>query len=181
MSATAFSSLTIVLDELAHVVDRLSDQEFSGSAVAGVSGSVGGHVRHCLDHVRAFETGLAGRTIDYDTRERDTIVETDRTLAWSALVSSSRRLSAHSDTRLAQPVVVRTRLDAVNAPREVASSIGRELSFVIAHTIHHDAMIALLVERHEGRASPGRHHLPEGFGFAPSTLADRDEPLTCAL
>jgi hypothetical protein len=57
---------------------------------------------------------------------------------------------------------VRTRLHAGAAPVEVLSSLEREISFVIAHTIHHCATIAVLAG-----VTPDR--LPDRFGIAPST------------
>jgi uncharacterized damage-inducible protein DinB len=162
---TATAALAAVLDDLALVVDSLTDAQYADSGVPGVSGSVGGHVRHCLDHVRALERAIQTGLVDYDSRERDTLIEVDRTLAWSLLVSARRRMASIPESVLARPVVVRTRLHAGTAPVEVLSSLEREVSFVIAHTIHHCATIAVL-----SGATPER--LPERFGLAPSTLAD---------
>jgi uncharacterized damage-inducible protein DinB len=57
-------------------------------------------------------------------------------------------------------------VEAMLAPGEptatVRSSVGRELAFVVSHTIHHCAVIALLL-RDLGVAVPPR------FGYAPST------------
>jgi uncharacterized damage-inducible protein DinB len=161
---TATEALAAVLDDLAAVVDLLSDTQYADTAVPGVSGSVGGHVRHCLDHVRALERSIVTGLVDYDARERETLIELDRTLAWSLLLSARRRIASIPDAVLARPVVVRTRMHAGTAPAEVLSSLGREVSFVIAHTIHHCATIAVLAG-----VTPER--LPERFGIAPSTPA----------
>jgi uncharacterized damage-inducible protein DinB len=48
---------------------------------------------------------------------------------------------------------------------DAPSSVARELAFVISHTIHHNAQIALLAHR------LGSRRLPPGFGVAPSTPA----------
>ena len=159
---TATGALAAVLDDLAAVVDSLSDTQYADSAVPGVSGSVGGHVRHCLDHVRALERAIETGVVDYDARERELRIEVDRTLAWSLLLSARRRVSAVPDAKLARSVVVRTRMHAGMAPVEVLSSLEREVSFVIAHTIHHCATIAVL-------AGVTPDTMPERFGVAPST------------
>jgi uncharacterized damage-inducible protein DinB len=159
---TATEALAAVLDDLAEVVDSLSDRQFADSAIPGVSGSVGGHVRHCLDHVRALERAMETGVVDYDTRERGTSIEADRTLAWSLLLSARRRVARVPASVLARPVVVRTRMHAGMKPVEVLSSLEREVSFVIAHTIHHCATIAVLA----GVRPDG---LPARFGIAPST------------
>jgi uncharacterized damage-inducible protein DinB len=159
---TATAALAAVLADLAAVVDALSDVQYADSAVPGVSGSVGGHVRHCLDHVRALERAVETGVVDYDARERDTLIEVDRTLAWSLLISAERRVAAVPASLLARPVVVRTLLHATVPPVEVLSSLEREVSFVMAHTIHHCATIAVL-------AGVAPQRLPERFGLAPST------------
>ena len=76
---TAIEALAAVLDDLAAVVDSLTDTQYADSAIPGVSGSVGGHVRHCLDHVRALERAIETGVVDYDARERELRVEIDRT------------------------------------------------------------------------------------------------------
>lgn len=159
---TAAEALAAVLADLAAVVDSLTDAQYADSAIPGVSGSVGGHVRHCLDHVRALERAVETGVVDYDARERELRVELDRTLAWSLLLSARRRVFAIPVARLARSVVVRTRMHADMAPVEVLSSFEREVSFVIAHTIHHCATIAVLAG-----VTPDR--MPERFGIAPST------------
>lgn len=159
---TATEALAAVLDDLAAVVDGLSDRQYADSAIPGVSGSVGSHARHCLDHVRALERAIETGVVDYDARERDTSIEVDRTLAWSLLLSARRRVAAMPLSVLARPIVVRARMHAGTAPVEVLSSLEREVSFVIAHTIHHCATIAVL-------AGVTPEWLPERFGIAPST------------
>ena len=44
--------LIALLQQLADVVDRLDDGQYVQKPVGVVPSSVGGHVRHCLDHVR---------------------------------------------------------------------------------------------------------------------------------
>jgi uncharacterized damage-inducible protein DinB len=170
MSAT--TALALVLDDLAAVVDGMTDTQFADSGRRGVSGSVGGHVRHCLDHVRALELAIETGLVQYDARERETRVEHDRTLAWSLLLSARRRVASLPESVLARPVVVRTRLIAGSAPVDVLSSLEREVSFVIAHTVHHCATIAVL-------AGLEPEQVPERFGVAPSTPVENVRPL-CA-
>jgi hypothetical protein len=42
------------LDALAEVVERVSDFDYLARPSSGVSGSIGAHVRHCVDHVTAL-------------------------------------------------------------------------------------------------------------------------------
>jgi uncharacterized damage-inducible protein DinB len=164
--SAAFGALAAVLDDLAAVVVGLDTVEYADSGIAGLSGSVGSHVRHVLDHVRAFETGIASGLVDYEARVRDTALEQDGGLALAALGSARRRLGERSDAVRSRAVVVRTRLEAGLGTTEFTSTVGRELAFVLSHTIHHSAVIALLLHRIAPR--PG---LPARFGLAPGTPA----------
>jgi hypothetical protein len=54
-----------------------------------------------------------------------------------------------------------------------ASTVARELQFLLSHTVHHYALIALIL-RLQG-FEPG-----EEFGVAPSTLAHWRREVVCA-
>ena len=159
----AFGVLAHLLEEMARVVTQLNPEEYCGSAVPGVSGSIGGHVRHCLDHVHALELGLERGMVDYDQRRRNTSIEREREIAVLGLMAAAARANEIADTSLGRRVVVRSLISASGQSVEGASTVARELAFVISHTIHHNAQIALLAHR----AGPSR--LPECFGVAPST------------
>lgn len=165
MSA-AFGALAAVLDDLAAVVAGLDPLEYGDSGVPGLSGSIGSHVRHVLDHVRALEGGLTTGLVDYEARRRDTAVEHHAGLAAGALESARGRFAERSEADLGNPVVVRTRLGPDGGPIDVASTAGRELAFVLSHTIHHSSTIALLL-----RSRSPRVPLPARFGLAPGTPA----------
>ena len=151
------------LDQLAAVVDGLSDRDYGAARAREVSGSIGGHVRHCLDHVNALVTGLHTARVAYDARVRGTAVESRRDAAIAEARRLARALSAidgvHGDVAL----TVEVRIDPTGeAHALVRSTLGRELAFVASHTVHHFAIIALLL--HEMGIA-----VPQRFGYAPST------------
>lgn len=160
---TAFSALADLLHEMARVVSQLAPEEYTDSDVPGISGSIGGHVRHCLDHVRALEAGVEHGRIDYDTRARQTALEYDREAAVLTLMSAAARARQIDPALLLRRVTVRALLSRQGHSVEAESSIARELAFVVSHTIHHSAQIALLAHR------IGSSRLPARFGLAPST------------
>ena len=109
----------------------------------------------------------ADRRIDYDARRRDPGVENDRNMA----LQKARELSESLSKLGEQPhlvsgllVCARDGLDGADGPGWIDSTPERELQFLASHTIHHYAIIALLM-RIQGKEAP-----PE-FGIAPSTLA----------
>jgi uncharacterized damage-inducible protein DinB len=172
VSSRAGDALARLLDEMAEVVAQLTHGEYAWAGLRDVSGSIGGHVRHCLDHVRALERAVDSGLADYDGRVRQTQIERDREVAVLALTAAARRMTLLDDETLDRAVVVRAQLEHAGPIVESASTIGRELAFVVNHTIHHAASIALLarVQGHTPRA--GR------FGLAPTTPALSEA--TCA-
>src|SRR5262249_49109133 len=77
-------ALVAVLRQLAELLAGLNDEQYRPKP-AGIGSSVGGHVRHCLDHVAALLAGVERGALDYDRRERGTEVETRRSAALAAL------------------------------------------------------------------------------------------------
>jgi uncharacterized damage-inducible protein DinB len=161
----ALLALADLLMDTARVVAQLGPEEYTDSDVPGISGSIGGHVRHCLDHVRALELGIERGLVDYDARRPDITIETEREAAAHSLMAAAARLRSVPAESLGRSVIVRT-LIAIDGPVvEASSSVARELAFVVSHTIHHNAQIALLANR------VGSSRLPRRFGVAPSTAA----------
>ena len=68
----------------------------------------------------------------------------------------------------ADKAVLTILLDPAGEPTRVDTTLGRELAFVISHTIHHNALIAILVKLLG-------HSVPATFGYAPSTIAHREK------
>lgn len=166
-------ALTGCLMDLAALLDGASDLDYRARPDGGVSGSVGAHVRHCLDHVRAVLDGAKGGLLSYDCRERDTALEHNRTLGILALRQQGDRLDALVDCPADHPMRLEAQVDCSGGAVEVTSSLGRELVFVLQHTIHHQAIVALLLAA-RGIAIPPR------FGYAPSTVRRHAEQLACA-
>jgi uncharacterized damage-inducible protein DinB len=161
-STTPAGPLIHLLRQLAEVILRLEDYDYSVECARGVSGSIGAHVRHCLEHVSALVAGAQAGHVSYDSRRRGTAVELRREAAVTEIERLQDRLATISSNTLAQPVAVPCALDARGSALIAKSTVARELAFVISHTIHHFAVIALLL-RDLGISVPPR------FGYAPTT------------
>lgn len=125
-------------------------------------GTVGQHVRHALDHFRAA-LGAGDGPIEYDRRERNVPMETDRIAALEAMEGLRAELARIGERELSRPVRVRVMLTADGAEAELGSTLGRELAFATHHAIHHHAMMGAIA-RELGIVCEG------AFGKAPSTL-----------
>ena len=82
---TLLQSLADLLDEMRTLVGRLDDIDYAMPAPGRSSGGVGGHVRHCLDHVSALLGAARTGVCAYDRRARGTDVETNRRVALRAI------------------------------------------------------------------------------------------------
>lgn len=150
------------LVDLASVIEALDDVTYLTARKDGVSGSIGAHVRHAIDHVAALVEPASPGMIDYDTRRRGTEIERSRRAAARELRRLAASLRCISVNRALRLVMVDAVIDPFGQRVKSLSTLGRELIFVLSHTVHHQAIIALLL------AASGRV-VPEGFGLAPST------------
>ena len=157
------AALERALEELAAVVAALSPEAYRNRLMPNVSGSIGEHVRHCLDHVSALVSADPSSYLSYDRRGRGTPVETDAAHALRCIQLLRIKVAVGRwSTRLDDPICVMSTVARGGAMLTSMSTLGRELAFVLNHTIHHQAMIGLLASLHGC-------DVPDGFGLAPST------------
>jgi hypothetical protein len=165
-------SLMTMLQQLQDVVSLLSDEQYAMRPVGVIESSIGGHVRHCLDHVRALLCCIKTSLIDYDARERGTSIETDRTAALEAIGVLRLDLTNLPADMLDRPVGLSVMMTSDGPPIRVGTTVGREMAYVLSHTIHHNALVGTMVKMLGG-------WLPDRFGYAPSTLAHL-KSISCA-
>lgn len=156
-----------VLEQGAELIERLHDRLYTHVSHPFTTHGVGGHFRHCIDFYHSFLTAIGTGRINYDHRTRDGRVESNRLFATSelkAMIEGLQQLPLTDD-----PGEVKVRLEGAPWSR---SSVRRELQFLLSHTIHHYALIALALRLQD--FEPG-----EEFGVAPSTLEYRRKTAAC--
>jgi uncharacterized damage-inducible protein DinB len=158
----SLQALQAQLRTLRSAIAELPDDLFRAK-LSQASGSIGEHVRHSVDHARALLALIDGDHLTYDARLRGTPVETHADVAAREIDRICSDLEA-LDEAGERSIRLHLIAEAGRRPSQLTSTLGREVAFVIQHTIHHCALIALLLER-RGIAAPPR------FGFAPSTPA----------
>jgi uncharacterized damage-inducible protein DinB len=164
LPAPTVTPLVQLLERYAQMLARLSDEHYVTKPVGPVDGSIGGHTRHCLDHARALLEAAQSGLLNYDNRERDTQLEASRALALRHIRELIEQLNDLPQHAMDQDLTLTTLLSADGQPVAVRSSIGRELAYVLSHTVHHHALISAMVKTLGG-------WLPNHFGYAPSTIA----------
>lgn len=153
-------SLSIV-DELRRGIKLLKnlDDRIYTKTSCGV-GSIGSHFRHNLDFMNNLLKGLETDKIDYNKRERDRRVETDRQYARERFLFLIQTLKNIPTGDFDRKILVRSEIDE---NQWHVSSFGRELEFLLSHTIHHFALVAEKLHSFGIEVSTD-------FGVAPSTL-----------
>jgi uncharacterized damage-inducible protein DinB len=160
----AVRPLVALLHQLFDLVESLSDEEYARKPIGVILSSVGGHVRHNLDHVEALLRGLRAGAVNYDHRERGTDVERDRVAALAEMFRLEQELIKFPWHVVPHLVKLTALVAADRPPVTTLTSPDRELAFVVSHTVHHNAIIGIMVKLLG--AVP-----PADFGYAPSTIA----------
>lgn len=154
-----------VLDQGERLLDAVSPDDYSSKMPVAFNASIGGHFRHCLDHFTSFQRALDRDVVDYDARDRDSRVESDPAFARQLIRQLCASLETLPPELLARAIAVRTEVSYKSGePPVTQSTLGRELAYVIAHAIHHFALIAVM-SRLNGV------WLDTNFGLAPSTAS----------
>lgn len=165
--------LCALLAQGADLAAGLDAETFARASELSPGGGVGAHLRHVADFARAFLRDHASGRVDYDRRERDERAEREPARARAALLRLSGELGALGRADASLELSVRSEACSVG-PAWQRSTLGRELAGLFSHTVHHYALIAVLL-RARGVEPP-----PE-LGVAPSTLAHwREERAPCA-
>jgi glutathione S-transferase len=160
-----------VLEQGHALLERLDDRLYTDTAGLPVQSGVGSHIRHCLDFYQSLLEGVWTGRVDYNRRERDALVARDRACAAARIEIVIEELRALADlpgdtTLLVSP-------EDTDADMWCASTLARELQFLLSHTVHHYALVALILRLQGFEPS-------EEFGVAPSTLAHRRQEALCA-
>lgn len=152
-----------LLAQVAAFIEQIDDAAYTRACALASGGTIGKHVRHCVDHYAAAIAGLQDHAavIDYDHRERDVPMETCRTTAARA-INDLRRALAAAQSGPDQRVIVRMMVCDDGRTVDLGSTVGRELAFAAHHALHHHAIMKFIADSFGCLT-------PSGFGRAPST------------
>mmetsp|Transcript_23082 Transcript_23082/g.39040 ORF Transcript_23082/g.39040 Transcript_23082/m.39040 type:complete len:191 (+) Transcript_23082:150-722(+) len=168
-----------VLDQKLNILRAVSQQDYVHVHTPHFNASVGGHIRHSLDHFsillsRDFAAASPLDVVDYDIRDRNTDIETNKDSAIAktcALLTTLDDMFASPSAAqlMATPLTVRFVGDAASGETYSApTSLAREMSFVAHHGIHHLATVKLMMQRMN-------YELGDGVGKAFATIQHEQE------
>ncbi|MEO6244571.1 MAG: hypothetical protein ABIQ12_03970 [Opitutaceae bacterium] len=170
VAAAIQANLAVVRQGVTLIV-QLGDERYARRLPLCFNAAIGGHTRHIIEHYQAFLAALDDGEIDYERRARDPLVENSTGCATGLLEAIADHLN-----ELAPALANRgLQLCAETSPGiATATTVLRELEFLLSHTVHHYSLIAVMA-RLQG-CEPDA-----GFGIAPSTLKfQRQQAESCA-
>ena len=150
------------------IIDSITDGQYLLDKQPLFNSSVGAHTRHVLDHYQAFIDGLPMGHINYDARARVSDVELNRTVAIekiNSIITCIAQIDNHDQALLVSVDVGMPENEDVVPQR---STVGRELTFLHGHLVHHEALVAFILRAQNVSLDV------DNVGLAPSTVKHRE-------
>jgi hypothetical protein len=156
------------LERALELIESIDEPLYTRTSRLLPGGTVGKHLRHCLDLYDCFLGGLPDGEIDYTLRERDPEAEIRIESGLRRLRKTIRRMEG-LNARADRILLVKGEGAFEEGPDAgfSLSSVGRELDFILSHTIHHFALIGVLLRS-------GGAEIPSDLETAPSTRRHRE-------
>ena len=169
-SEELLQSVVATLAQGEALLEQLSDAEFTRKLPVAFNAAIGGHYRHCLDHFRGLLDAAMDGDLNYDHRERGTLIENDRFAALNATRELREAYERLDPIFLNRSLNVTCKTSYATSGSQVSpSTIGREVMYSVAHAVHHYALIGFM-------AGVMGLAMPAGFGIAPSTVKHQSDP-----
>lgn len=154
------------LTEIKKVLLLLTDEQYSYPSNTLFGATIGQHVRHILEFYQSAFNGLDTKTVNYDNRKRNLLIETDNQYAIQVIdeINASLALDILDET-----LVLEGNFCAEEGKEtEIKTTLFRELAYCLEHSIHHQALIKV------GLLELDRlNFIDETFGLAPATIRFR--------
>ena len=124
------------------VIEGLTADQYYCAETEGRS-CPGAHFRHVLDYYDCFFRGIGTGSIDYAQRVRRSEVEHDR----QAGVAEMRRIIEALEKLGPDDLDLTLKVRSDSGESWCGSTLARELRFIAGHTVHHYALIQMILER----------------------------------
>lgn len=167
-------SVLETLEQGEALLTQLCDDDYTRKVAVAFNASIGGHYRHCLDHFRSLLDSATDGDLNYDHRERGTLIESDRFAALNATRELREGYERLEPMFLMRSLNVTCKTSyATSGSQASPSTVGREIMYSVAHAVHHYALIGVM-------CGVMGLKMPTGFGVAPSTLKHQAEAAKAA-
>ena len=139
---------------------QLSNEQYKQPSKHLFNATIGQHVRHIIELFICLGKGYESGVINYEKRNRDLRIETDKDFARELLAGIYRSLHAPDKTLLLEA----NYNELSEETMLIETNYYREILYNLEHTIHHMALIRVGINEISSIV------LPQDFGVAASTL-----------
>ncbi|MBD0286431.1 MAG: DinB family protein [Flavisolibacter sp.] len=146
--------------QLTDLLEQLTEEQFSRPSKTLFGATIGQHVRHIIELFICLENSYDTGLVNYEKRNRDRRIETDRDFAQDLLFGI-----ANSIRTADKELMLESNTDAESDEAiQISTNYFRELLYNLEHTIHHMALIRV------GINEISTIKVPQEFGVAPATI-----------
>lgn len=149
-------SIIDLLEQLKHVLESLSNEQYTTPAKVLSGATIGQHTRHILEFFIELDKGYENGIVDYDKRLRDHTIESDKFFA----INVMNEIAA-SILRPDKQLILHVEYG------DIPTNYFRELIYNMEHMVHHMALIRIGIGNISDIVVSGE------FGVAASTLKYR--------
>jgi hypothetical protein len=153
--------------QLAVSLEKLTPEQYSYPCERLSHSTIGQHVRHIIEMFQCLEKGYETGIVNYENRQRDRRIETDKDLALNLLRNIQDSLAREDRVLMLEGVYN----DDSTEIMRFQTNYQREIVYNLEHTIHHMALIRV------GLGELTVIELPESYGVASATVKHKR---TCA-
>jgi uncharacterized damage-inducible protein DinB len=151
--------------QLSDSLERLDGDQYNYSCRNLSGNTIGQHVRHIIEMFLCLENGYQSGEVDYEKRERDILIETDKNFADSLLKEILKQISKENKQLYLLTYYDHQRKE----PEKISSNYFREIAYNLEHTIHHMALLRI------GLRELGDIPVEDSYGVASSTIKYRKQ------
>ena len=153
----------VILEQLADVVLQMDEKDFCKPSETLSKSTVGQHLRHTVEFFVCLEQGFEKAVVNYDKREHDKLIESDKFIALAAINRIKDFVVRQSKDQSLQLEVGYDRNS--DECLTISTNYLRELTYNIEHAVHHMAIMKIGI-----REVANYVKLPSDFGVAVSTI-----------
>lgn len=151
---------TNILLQLKELISQVNNDDYTKSLDVFSGSTTGMHSRHIVEFFTCILEQADSKTICYDNRKRELILERDKHALLDRIDKINSKLNeANHDFEL---TIVST---LCNTTLNTPSSISREFLYAIEHAVHHMAILKIGVNLNFRNVT-----IPQNFGIAESTV-----------
>ena len=145
---------------LQSILNQIKDEDYSRSIQLLKGGSVGKHVRHIVEFYECLLFNQKDNTVNYDERKRNILLEENLKYALDYITEIIDTIEKIETNKRVILVSIYN-----NESVSMESSLYREITYNIEHTVHHLAIISIAIPVHFDYIITS-----ERFGYADSTI-----------